>query len=237
MSQQSEKKKSALCRRFFDGETRTRTGDTTIFSRVLYQLSYLAAIRDGTDVENASLASTSPMKGARRRVSEPRELSREGAMHDKPARAALPRSPGSATRVATRPTTSAASIERMSPRTLLAGIALGRVAFGAALTAKPQTTVGPGWIGTAEAERPTAALLFRSVGARDIAIGAGTLAALRQGAALRPWLLGALLADAVDLVATLGAGKAVPVRGRIGIGLVAGGAVAMQLAVARSLTD
>jgi hypothetical protein len=27
------------------GETRTRTGDTTIFSRVLYQLSYLAARR------------------------------------------------------------------------------------------------------------------------------------------------------------------------------------------------
>ena len=27
---------------FLDGETRTRTGDTTIFSRVLYQLSYLA---------------------------------------------------------------------------------------------------------------------------------------------------------------------------------------------------
>ncbi len=25
-----------------DGETRNRTGDTTIFSRVLYQLSYLA---------------------------------------------------------------------------------------------------------------------------------------------------------------------------------------------------
>ena len=28
-----------------DGETRTRTGDTTIFSRVLYQLSYLAVDR------------------------------------------------------------------------------------------------------------------------------------------------------------------------------------------------
>ena len=28
-----------------DGETRTRTGDTTIFSRVLYQLSYLALAR------------------------------------------------------------------------------------------------------------------------------------------------------------------------------------------------
>jgi hypothetical protein len=32
----------AICRPFSDGETRTRTGDTTIFSRVLYQLSYLA---------------------------------------------------------------------------------------------------------------------------------------------------------------------------------------------------
>ena len=28
-----------------DGEGRNRTGDTTIFSRVLYQLSYLAARR------------------------------------------------------------------------------------------------------------------------------------------------------------------------------------------------
>ena len=32
-----------------DGETRTRTGDTTIFSRVLYQLSYLAERQKGSD--------------------------------------------------------------------------------------------------------------------------------------------------------------------------------------------
>ena len=31
------------CSGLSDGETRTRTGDTTIFSRVLYQLSYLAS--------------------------------------------------------------------------------------------------------------------------------------------------------------------------------------------------
>ena len=30
------------------GEGRNRTGDTTIFSRVLYQLSYLAAREDGS---------------------------------------------------------------------------------------------------------------------------------------------------------------------------------------------
>ena len=39
--------KPEMCRPFCDGETRTRTGDTTIFSRVLYQLSYLAEPRTG----------------------------------------------------------------------------------------------------------------------------------------------------------------------------------------------
>src|SRR5215207_821210 len=41
----------ALIRRsrtFPDGEGQNRTGDTTIFSRVLYRLSYLAAVVDGT---------------------------------------------------------------------------------------------------------------------------------------------------------------------------------------------
>ena len=32
----------SIYRSLTDGETRNRTGDTTIFSRVLYQLSYLA---------------------------------------------------------------------------------------------------------------------------------------------------------------------------------------------------
>ncbi|MEA2292947.1 MAG: hypothetical protein QOE86_586 [Solirubrobacteraceae bacterium] len=39
------RKKAPRCRAVSDGETRTRTGDTTIFSRVLYQLSYLAERR------------------------------------------------------------------------------------------------------------------------------------------------------------------------------------------------
>ena len=37
-----KKQKGPASRAFRGGETRTRTGDTTIFSRVLYQLSYLA---------------------------------------------------------------------------------------------------------------------------------------------------------------------------------------------------
>jgi hypothetical protein len=37
-----------IYRAFLHGETGTRTRDTTIFSRVLYQLSYLAADRPST---------------------------------------------------------------------------------------------------------------------------------------------------------------------------------------------
>jgi hypothetical protein len=43
----TESSLSVPSRRFEDGETRTRTGDTTIFSRVLYQLSYLAVAAKG----------------------------------------------------------------------------------------------------------------------------------------------------------------------------------------------
>src|SRR6476619_1454885 len=50
------------------GETRTRTGDTTIFSRVLYQLSYLAA---GVDASRRRVrsrrAATGPGRHAARR--------------------------------------------------------------------------------------------------------------------------------------------------------------------------
>jgi hypothetical protein len=40
----STQQKARFCRPFDNGETRTRTWDTTIFSRVLYQLSYLAVV-------------------------------------------------------------------------------------------------------------------------------------------------------------------------------------------------
>ena len=58
-------KKSAHSRRFTDGETRTRTGDTTIFSRVLYQLSYLAATADGTGNRAAFARATAGRYGCR----------------------------------------------------------------------------------------------------------------------------------------------------------------------------
>lgn len=123
----------------------------------------------------------------------------------------------------------------MNPRTIAAGVAIGRLAIGAALTAKPASEAGAGWVGTDEAQRPVTKLLFRSVGARDMALGLGTLAALRDGGKLRPWLLGATLADVADLLGTVGSGNAIPMKGRVSLVLLAGGAIVTQLAVSRSL--
>jgi hypothetical protein len=123
----------------------------------------------------------------------------------------------------------------MNPRTLLTILAAGRLAIGVALVSKPQSPVGAGWVGGEEAKRPSTSLLFRSVGARDMALALGTLAAQRSGSPLRPWLLGATLADSVDLFATFAAGKAIPKAGKAAIVLLAGGAIVQQLAIARSV--
>jgi hypothetical protein len=122
----------------------------------------------------------------------------------------------------------------MSPRAMLTTLAAGRLAIGALLVAKPQSQVGTGWIGE-DAKRPTAAVVIRAVGARDMALALGTLATRRSGGPLKPWLLAATLADATDLVATLAAGRAVSKSSKALIALLAGGAVVQQLALVRSV--
>src|ERR1044072_4526408 len=116
-----------------------------------------------------------------------------------------------------------------STRTQLLGLALGRLALGAALS-----QVGTGWVGE-DAQRPTVSVMMRGLGARDMALALGTLGALRNGGPLKPWLIGASLADATDLVATVGAGKAIPAQGRAAIVVLAGMALVQQLAIARTV--
>ena len=117
---------------------------------------------------------------------------------------------------------------------MLTLLGVGRLAIGAALVVKPQSQVGVGWIGE-DAKRPTTAVPFRAVGARDMALALGTLSAQRSGSALKPWLLAATLADATDLFATFAAGKAIPKQGKALIALLAGGAIVQQLALTRSV--
>lgn len=120
----------------------------------------------------------------------------------------------SATRaVAARRTGRHRALEREARAAVgLAAIGAVRVALGAAALGAPQLT-GRLWIG-AEAGRPGAALLLRSLGGRDVGLGLGTLAASLAGRPVRPWALAGALADASDTAATLLAFGHLPARTR-----------------------
>jgi hypothetical protein len=115
-------------------------------------------------------------------------------------------------------------------RTLIAAFALGRIAFGIGLIAAPER-IARGWIGD-DAKRPAAKVAVRGLGARDVALSAGALAAAAGGRSARGWLLAAVACDCVDVAATLTAGDAVPERARAGTVLVAGGSAAAGAALA-----
>lgn len=101
--------------------------------------------------------------------------------------------------------------------------ALARIAIGTAFIAQPQLWMRP-WIGR-DAARPTARLLARALGARDVVLGIG---ALRNTD--RRWLAAGLTADAADLALTLAAREELPRRGRTLVALVAGSGVALGAA-------
>ncbi|CAN5166212.1 hypothetical protein BH20ACT20_BH20ACT20_05510 [soil metagenome] len=107
-------------------------------------------------------------------------------------------------------------------RKLTALFALGRLAFGAGLVASPER-VASSWLGD-DAQRAPVKIVVRAVGARDIALSAGTLASLRDADALRRWLAGAILSDLCDVVSTLATpGSALPGNARWGTVALGGG--------------
>ena len=110
-------------------------------------------------------------------------------------------------------------------RALVGAIAAGRVALGASFTLAPGLSLRL-WPGGEAGRQPLARLLARSVGGRDLAIGLGTLMAMRHDAPLRGWLEAGVLADAADALA-IGLGfRHIPrTRAAIMLALAAGTAV------------
>ena len=110
-------------------------------------------------------------------------------------------------------------------------LALGRAAAGTAMVVRPALL--PRLLGVDSAAANRMAWSTQMLGAREIALGLGTWAALRRGddRATRLWLMAGLLSDAVDALA-VGAAAA---RGHVskvtgaGIVAVAGSAVYAQL--------
>jgi hypothetical protein len=111
-------------------------------------------------------------------------------------------------------------------RNLIRGLALGRMAFGAAMLLKPEESMR-GWIGRRAAAYGGTQTVIRGFGARDLSLGAGALAALMSGKDARDWVLAGAAGDLGDFVATATA-EDIPLAGRLAVFALAGGAIAVS---------
>ncbi|HEX8981195.1 MAG TPA: DUF4267 domain-containing protein [Ktedonobacterales bacterium] len=82
-------------------------------------------------------------------------------------------------------------------RRMAAGLGLSLLVFGVAPTLAPRTFAK--LFAFAEPDTETASMM-RSVGVRDMAMGAGLLATAASGGPYAPWLLARVLADGGDTV-------------------------------------
>jgi hypothetical protein len=109
------------------------------------------------------------------------------------------------------------------------GLAAGRLLLGISLCVAPNLATR--WMDDA-GRTPAARMIIRSLGARDAALGLGTLASLHEPAQLRRWLVLSSACDATDFAATL-AGPAI--RGRPAVLAMAAGGTLGGLALALAL--
>ena len=105
----------------------------------------------------------------------------------------------------------------MEGRSLARAVGLGRIGFGVALVLAPERFTRL-WLGR-DSGRAGTQVAARGLGGRDVVLGLGALMA--RGPALRGWVAGAVAADLTDFVATIGAGRGVPARGRLAVGALA----------------
>ena len=105
-------------------------------------------------------------------------------------------------------------------------VAAGRAGLGVAALARPSVPARP-WVGS-PADEPGAQVLGRALGARDLALGLGALAAARTAASgPRPagaWYAAGALSDALDVAITAAAWPRLPRTTRWLIAASAGGA-------------
>jgi hypothetical protein len=89
----------------------------------------------------------------------------------------------------------------MEARDLAVGVAGGRIAIGAVSLAAPGV-VGRAMMG-ADGDSRATRLLLRAVGARDLALGIGVLAALDRNAPMGGWMRASAVVDGLDAAGSL----------------------------------
>ena len=119
----------------------------------------------------------------------------------------------------------------MRPSTLAIGFGAGRALVGVALLAAP-APIARAWVG---ADDTPATVLTRSLGARDLVMGAGLVLAAARGGDASRWLAGGVLADSVDGIFTLAAGDDIPSNGRVATTALAGGSALFGAWLARAI--
>jgi hypothetical protein len=100
----------------------------------------------------------------------------------------------------------------LSPRHVARVLAAARVAIGLGLLAAPQRSLGI-WLGSNAADRAVAPV-GQALGAREIVLGAILLHTLDRPPIAVRWMRTLAACDAVDLGATVAAGRALPPFGR-----------------------
>jgi hypothetical protein len=122
----------------------------------------------------------------------------------------------------------------MDARSLAKSLAYLRVALGAGLVVAPARSAR-GWVGE-DGTTPGAQVMGIAVGARDVAVAAGTLRAFARDEDVRPWLAASVLCDAADAAANLSRRGALPATGAIGVTALAGGAALVGLWLLKELS-
>ncbi len=112
-------------------------------------------------------------------------------------------------------------------------VAAGRVAIGVAALVAPRF-VGGTWAGDGGSGR-SSSVMVRALGVRDLALAYGTLRALENNSDVATWARMCAAVDGGDAIATVMARGALPPVRRDLIGLVAGGAAALQATAADKL--
>lgn len=98
------------------------------------------------------------------------------------------------------------------------GIAIGRVAYGAACIAAPRMMLGP----SGAAADGSSVMMARFFGVRDVVLGGGTFRALQTDAtAATAWVEWSAAADALDVAVGAAFRKDLDQAGRLGIAGIA----------------
>ncbi len=105
-----------------------------------------------------------------------------------------------------------------------------RVAYGVALIAAPGKLTQR-WLGDGASDAPVQVPL-RALGAREALLHAGALIALRNGAALRPWLAASIAGDLTDVIATTAGRRRLPSGSPLATLAVGGGSALITLLLA-----